>query len=116
MSNSLIADALAGKIDKATAIRQYTVQAAVQRKITCPDCGSVLDQSRAVVLETDGRSVAVCCDQCYQLTLQRVADKHMTPDGIRLMLHGLNAVTWTTESKCSDDVLQLIAQQQTQQQ
>ena len=112
MSNSLIADALAGRIDKATAFRQYTVQAAVSRKITCPDCGSVLDQSRATVLETDGRSVAVCCNPCYQLTLQRVASKGLSADGIRLMLHGLNAVTWLAETKCADDVLQLIAQQQ----
>lgn len=111
MSDTLIADAMAGRIDKATAIRQFTVQQAVQHKITCPDCGSILDQSRATVLETNGRSVAVCCNPCYQLTLQRVAAKGLTPDGVRLMLHGLNAVTWTTETKCSDDVLQLIAQQ-----
>lgn len=112
MTDNIIADAMAGKIDKATAYRQFTVQSAVQRKITCPDCGSVLDQHRATVLESDGRSVAVCCDRCYQLTLQRVADKHLTPDGIRLMLHGLHAVTWTAETKCADDVLQLVAQQQ----
>lgn len=116
MTDSLIADALAGRIDKATAFRQFTVQAAVQRKINCPDCGAVLDQRRATVLETDGRSVAVCCDRCYQLTLQKVASKGLSADGIRLMLHGLHAVKWDTETKCSDDVLQLIAQQQTQQQ
>ena len=111
MSDTLIADALAGRIDKATAFRQYTVQAAVQHKINCPDCGSILDQRRATVLETNGRSVAVCCNPCYQLTLQRVASKALSPDEIRLMLHGLNAVKWDSETKCSDDVLQLIAQQ-----
>lgn len=109
--SSIIADALAGRIDKATAFRQFTVSQAVQRKITCPDCGSVLDQSRATVLETNGRSIAVCCNPCYQATLQRVADKRLNADGVRLMLHGLHAVTWTTETQCAEDVLHLIAQQ-----
>ena len=112
MSDSLIADALAGRIDKATAFRQYTVQQAVSHKITCPDCGSILDQRRATVLETNGRSIGISCNACYQLTLQKVASKNLTPDSIRMMLHGLNAVKWDSETKCSDDVLQLIAQQQ----
>lgn len=111
MSDTLIADAMAGRIDKATAFRQYTVQAAVQRKITCPDCSSILDQRRATVLETNGRSIGISCNACYQKTLQKVASKGLTPDGVRLMLHGLNAVKWDSETKCSDDVLQLIAQQ-----
>lgn len=111
MSDTLIADALAGRIDHATAFRQYTVQQAVSHKITCPDCSSILDQRRATVLETNGRSIGISCNACYQKTLQKVASKNLTPDSIRMMLQGLTALTWTAETKCSDDVLQLIAQQ-----
>lgn len=64
---SIIAEAILEGTDAAeqTAIARACVKMAVMRECVCR-CGSILDQSRAVLMESEvGRSVAVICSNCF---------------------------------------------------
>lgn len=115
--DDLVTQVMTGALDREVGIRRLTVQTAVQRKIYCPDCDSILDQRRATVIERDTKPVGVSCDKCYRATMERTAKAcaGRDTDYIKSMLAGLSAIRWNETTKCADDVLQLMQELSQQQ-
>jgi len=107
---NLVAQVMSGSIDREVGMRRITVQAAVQRKIYCPDCDSILDCRSATVLERDTRAVGVSCDRCYRAVMMKTAKACQGRDRkyIESMLSGLSALRWNEQTSCSADVLELM--------
>lgn len=105
--DTLLSQAMTGQLDQETALRRITVQSAVKRKIHCPDCNAILDQTRTTVIEKDGSPIGISCHKCYSATMQRTAKVCAGRDEqhIRSMLHGLTAINWLERTDCADGVL-----------
>lgn len=114
MSDTLIADALAGRIDHTTALRQFTLQRAVMHRINCPDCGSVMDQSRATVIERNGKPAGISCNGCYTANVDRwaIGLHTCTAETIRETFDGLEILQWDSQRPLSVDVLAAMASKQ----
>ena len=48
------------------------------RAITCPECGDILDQRRAVLVTSTGPTArcGIACARCHDATIARVCVKH----------------------------------------
>lgn len=108
----LITQVMSGSLDREVGIRRLTVQTAVQRKINCPDCGCILDQRSATVIERDTRAIGVSCNKCYSAIMHRTAKACAGRDRahIESMLAGLTAVRWNEQTTCAADVFDLMQQ------
>jgi hypothetical protein len=77
-TDELISAAILGDIDQATAARQIGVKLAVQRKIFCPECDSILDQQSAELWHNadTGRALTVLCPECSARWKAKVQEMH----------------------------------------
>jgi len=114
---NLITQAMTGQLDRETAIRQFTVQAAVQRRISCPDCGCILDQRRATVIERNRKPAGISCTVCYSKNVDQWAiDLHnWSADTIRQTFDGLLILDWNSQRPLAQDVNDAIQTKQTKQ-
>jgi len=115
---NLISQAMTGQLDRETAIRQFTVQAAVQRRINCPDCDCILDQRRATVIERNGKPAGISCNKCYRQNVDRwaIGLHNCSAETVRQTFDGLSILDWNSQRPLAQDVNDAIqAKQQAQQ-
>lgn len=112
----LVTQVMTGAIDREVGIRRLTVQAAVQRKISCPDCDCIMDQHRATVIERDGKPRGISCNKCYTQNVDRwaIGLHSCSADTIRQTFEGLQILDWDSQRPLSQDVIEAIQANQAQ--